>query len=193
MRLRSSPFAASTVASASSVLATLVLVSLPVSLEAQHEHAPYAGEQVREIKALAPETIEGLRAGEGMGYALAAELNGYPGPRHVLDLGEELGLSAEQRRRVEEVHSRMREAAVELGERLVTAERALDRAFTSGEVTAEEVERLTGESAEIEGRLRAVHLEAHLETRALLTEEQVEDYGRLRGYGHDHDPGERRP
>jgi hypothetical protein len=168
-------------------------MSFPVSLEAQHEHAPYAGEQVREIKALSPEAVDGLLAAEGMGYARAAELNGYPGPRHVLDLGDELGLSAEQRRRVEEVRSRMREAAVDLGERLVAAERALDRAFASGEATAEEVVRLTGESAAIEGRLRAVHLEAHLETRALLTEEQVDVYGRLRGYGHDHDSGERRP
>lgn len=193
MRLGTSTIASATVAAASSGLAIFVLVSLPVSLEAQHEHAPYAGEQVREIKALTPEAVEGLRAGEGMGYALAAELNGYPGPRHVLDLGEELGLSAKQRRKVEEVRSRMREAAVELGERLVAAERALDRAFASGEVPAEEVERLTGESAAIEGRLRAAHLDAHLETRALLTEEQVDDYSRLRGYGHDHDSGELRP
>lgn len=192
MRLRSSTVASATVTSATSVLAILVLISLPVSLEAQHEHAPYAGEQVRAIKAFSPEAVEGLLAGEGMGYALAAELNGIPGPRHVLDLGEELGLSAEQRRMVQEIRSRMREAAVDLGERLVAAERVLDRAFTSGEVTAEEVEQLTGESAAIEGQLRAVHLDAHLETRALLTEEQVEDYGRLRGYGHDHDPGESR-
>lgn len=193
MRLRSSRVASATVVSSTSVLAILVLMSLPVSLEAQHEDAPYAGEQVRAIKALSPEAVDGLLAGEGMGYALAAELNGYPGPRHVLDLGEELGLSTDQRREMEKVRSRMREAAVELGERLVAAERALDRAFASGEATEEEVERLTAESAVIEGRLRAVHLDAHLETRALLTEEQVENYGRLRGYGHDHDPGESHP
>lgn len=195
MRVRSSTLEAASVAYASSGLVIVVLLlSLPVSLEAQHEDAPYAGEQVRAIKALSPDAVDGLLAGEGMGYALAAELNGYPGPRHVLDLGHELGLSAEQRRRVEEVRSRMGEAAVDLGERLVAVERALDRAFASGETTTEEVERLTGASASIEGRLRAAHLDAHLETRALLTEEQVENYGRLRGYGHDdHDPGVRHP
>lgn len=193
MHFRSSTVASATAAAASSGLAMLVLTCLPVSLEAQHEDAPYAGEQVRAIKALSAEAVDGLLAGEGMGYALAAELHGYPGPRHVLELGEELGLSAEQRRRVEEVRSRMREASVDLGERLVAAERALDRAFASGEATDEEVERLTGASAAIEGRLRAVHLDAHLDTRALLTERQVASYGRLRGYGHDHDPGERHP
>ena len=34
-----------------------------------------------------------LRAGRGMGLALAAELNGYPGPAHVLELADKLDLA----------------------------------------------------------------------------------------------------
>jgi hypothetical protein len=56
--------------------------------------APYAGHQERPIKALAPEEVAGLLGGEGMGYALAAELNHYPGPRHVLDLADSWGSAA---------------------------------------------------------------------------------------------------
>ncbi len=56
--------------------------------------APYAGQQTRAIKALSPEDIAGLRAGDGMAMAKAAELNRYPGPRHVLDLAGPLALSA---------------------------------------------------------------------------------------------------
>jgi hypothetical protein len=33
-----------------------------------------------------------------MGLALAAELNGYPGPIHVLELGDQLNLSSVQSR-----------------------------------------------------------------------------------------------
>ena len=33
----------------------------------------------------------------GMGLALAAELNGYPGPAHVIELAKSLGLSEPQR------------------------------------------------------------------------------------------------
>ena len=50
---------------------------------------PYAGMQARAIKALSAEQIADLKAGRGLSLALAAELNGYPGPRHVLELVEQ--------------------------------------------------------------------------------------------------------
>lgn len=48
--------------------------------------SPYTGLQERPIKALSDQQIDDLREGRGMGLALPAELNGYPGPRHVLGL-----------------------------------------------------------------------------------------------------------
>jgi len=42
-----------------------------------------------------------------MGLAKAAELNHYPGPRHVLDLASELKLSEEQRLRIEQIYNTM--------------------------------------------------------------------------------------
>jgi hypothetical protein len=59
---------------------------------------------------------------------------------------------------------------------------------------------LTAETAaigEIQGRLRAVHLAAHLETRAILSAQQVAQYDKLRGYdgtsgsNHSHPAGHR--
>ncbi len=41
---------------------------------------PYAGMQSRQVKALLNQQIADLRAALGMGLALAAELNGFPGP-----------------------------------------------------------------------------------------------------------------
>ena len=41
---------------------------------------PYAGMETRAIKTLSDKDIADLNAGRGMGLALAAELNGYPGP-----------------------------------------------------------------------------------------------------------------
>ena len=52
---------------------------------------------MREVKALSAEQMTALAAGRGMGSALAAELNGYPGPLHVLELADPLGLSEGQR------------------------------------------------------------------------------------------------
>ena len=47
--------------------------------------SPYAGLETRTIKALSEQQIADLRAGRGMALALAAEVNGYPGPLHVIE------------------------------------------------------------------------------------------------------------
>lgn len=66
-------------------LLALLLAVTPAAADTKHhgQHSPYAGLPAREIKALSPEEIADLAAGRGMGLALAAELNGYPGPRHA--------------------------------------------------------------------------------------------------------------
>jgi Spy/CpxP family protein refolding chaperone len=143
---------------------------------------PYAGLERRPIKALAPERVADLVAGRGAGYALAAELNSYPGPRHVLDLAAGLALTPEQKQAAEGASAAMEAEARRLGQELVEREAALDRAFAGGAATADEVTRLAGEAAATEGQLRAVHLRAHLAMRAALTPEQVARYDRLRGY-----------
>jgi len=156
------------------------LLALPALAQSP---SPYAGQQGREVKALSADEVEGLLAGAGMGYAKAAELNRYPGPKHVLELADELHLTAEQRTATEAAFERMQTAAQGLGERLVAAERGLDSAFAEGTVDEPELRRRTAEIADLEGELRYVHLAAHLETRALLDERQVAHYAWLRGYG----------
>ena len=148
----------------------------------RHDTAPYAGLDEREIKALAPEQVEGLRRGEGLGYALAAELNDVPGPKHALEL--DLGLTDEQRGRVETVFERMNADARAMGEELIAAERALDAALAGRKATPDEISKLTAEAATIEGRLRARHLVAHLETDPILTPDQRAAYAAARGYAH---------
>jgi hypothetical protein len=119
-----------------------------------------------------------------MGLAKAAELNGYPGPAHVLELAEELKLTAEQKATTEVLFKRMEARAMSLGKELIEAEHALDRLFASRAVTSETLEPALERIAALQGRVRQVHLEAHLEQVALLTPYQIKDYTRLRGYGH---------
>ena len=150
---------------------------------------PYAVQDSRDIAALSPQRMADLLAGEGAGYALAAELNRYPGPRHVLDLAEELALSGGQRRRVTDIRAEMRDDAVRLGRHLVALEGRLDDSFESGAATADRIAQLTAAISEVEGRLRAVHLVAHVATRAVLTEHQIAIYDQLRGYSSEHQHG----
>jgi hypothetical protein len=167
-------------------LLAMALIAMPAAAETAHHgpHSPYAGFEAREIKALSPEQIADLKAGRGMGLALAAELNGYPGPRHVLDLARELALTAGQHRRTSALLEAMREETSALGERLIEAERALDRLFAEKRATPQSVAEAARSAGTIEGELRAAHLRYHLAMIEVLTPQQIRMYNHLRGYAH---------
>jgi len=152
-----------------------------------HKHTapaqPYAGQQLRAVTSLSPEELQGFLDGRGMGLARAAELNGYPGPMHVLELEKELQLTAEQRRHVEQAFDRMKTRATGLGSRYVEAERALDAAFRSGPADTAIIAARVAEANRLLGEVRLSHLAAHLEITPLLTPEQRQRYADLRGYG----------
>jgi Spy/CpxP family protein refolding chaperone len=160
----------------------ICILGAPV-LAADMPATPYAGQQARTIKALSDEDIAALRKGEGMGMAKAAELNGYPGPAHVLALAAQLGLTEDQQRQVTAIFDRMSAAAKPLGSELIAREEALDQLFATGEITLDRLAAETAAIAALQGRLRAVHLAAHLETRAALQPDQIARYEQLRGYG----------
>ena len=175
-------------------LAILLLLASPAAAQAP---SPYAGEQSRPIKALSPAETADLLAGRGMGLARAAELNGHPGPMHVLQLRDKLALTPAQAAAAQDSFNRMEAAARPLGAELVGRERALDDLFRTAAASPADVVAQTEAIGALQGRLRAVHLQAHIEMRALLTAGQVAAYDRLRGYtsgtapahGHGHAPG----
>jgi Spy/CpxP family protein refolding chaperone len=174
-----------------SVLA-IALVAIAPAAWAQ-THQPYAGLQARPVKALSDQQIADLKAGRGMGLALAAELNGYPGPLHVLELATPLGLSEDQRAKVAVLFDAMKQEAVALGERLIAAETALDRQFADKTITSSGLVDATRDIASLQGELRLAHLKYHLATLELLTPEQAARYSTLRGYGGgQHTPGHHR-
>lgn len=167
---------------------TLVLLLSTAAWTAQAAvGTPYAGEEIREIKAMSAEEVDDYLQGSGLGYAKAAELNHYPGPKHVLELAQELQLSAEQSQRSQALFDSMKQQAVQLGEQLIDRERALDNDFASGSITPGRLLVLTREIGGIKADIRYVHLSAHLEQKALLTEQQMKHYDRLRGYGQSHE------
>src|SRR6266508_4268688 len=97
------------------VLVATALALAPGTIFAQAQQ-PYAGLEARSIKALSEQQVADLRAGRGMGLALAAELNGYPGPMHVLELADSLDLSGQQRVKMQELLAVMKAEAIPIGE-----------------------------------------------------------------------------
>jgi Spy/CpxP family protein refolding chaperone len=173
--------------------ACLVLLLVTSSWAAAGQ-SPYAPLAERPLKALSDEQIDEYLEGRGMGLALAAELNGYPGPMHVLELADTLALSEAQRREVEAIFGAMRSEAIALGGEIVDRERRLDELFAERRIDETALAEATEALGRLNGRLRGVHLAAHLATARVLSEEQVERYAEARGYGaggghHGHPPG----
>jgi Spy/CpxP family protein refolding chaperone len=156
-----------------------MLVSLPGTAPAA---SPYAGMERREVKALSEQQIDDLRAGRGMGLSLPAELNGYPGPAHVLELADALRLSDDQRAKAKELVQAMKAETIPIGERILSNEMALDRLFAEKRATRAEVDAAASGIASAQGELRAAHLHYHLAMSELLTPEQIMQYVELRGY-----------
>jgi hypothetical protein len=161
-----------------SAVAALAMFAAPAFAQ-----SPYAGLDTRPIKALSEQQVADLKAGRGMGLALPAELNGYPGPMHVLELSDRLGLSADQKSRVQQLFESMKAEAIPLGHKLVDQEAALDQQFASRAVTADSLKAATAQIGATQAELRNTHLKYHLETVQLLSAEQIERYAALRGYG----------
>jgi len=161
---------------------TFSIAALVLAIGAAVAQTPYAGMQTRSIKALSDQQIADLRAGRGMGLALAAELNGYPGPSHLLELADKLGLSDVQRNGALGIFEAMTAETIPIGERLIALEAALDQLFADHTITPEKLSAATAEIGATQAELRAAHLRYHLSTVTILEPAQIQQYSALRGY-----------
>jgi hypothetical protein len=165
----------------------------PPAAAQQAPISPYRAELTSEIRGLSAQEIEDLREGRGMGLARAAELNGYPGPRHLLEAVEagQLHLSAEQLGAIRRLFEAMTDEARRLGATILREEQALEAAFRAGGISEAELRARVARIAALSGELRAVHLRTHLKTRAILTDHQIQRYNQVRGYVRE--PGGQHP
>lgn len=169
----------------------LLAVGASAANQSQH-HSAYAGQEERDIKSLSAADLTELKAGSGWGMAKAAELNGVPGPRHLLEMRDDIGLSAEQVDAIQDLFEAMRADAVRLGERLIEQESLLEQRFRDDLPDEASLQSMLNDIETTRSALRFVHLSAHLKTPSLLSASQLEQYNRLRGYSAD-DPCARVP
>ena len=155
--------------------------TLPAALAAK-TLSPYIGQESRDIKALSPEAIQDLLDGKGMGFAKAAELNGYPGPAHVLELEDDLALTTEQHDKTKTLFDSMLSKAKSLGQQLLDQEHSLEQLYATKQITTGNLKRVTETISRLKGELRYTHLAAHLTQWEILSPEQRDLYFTLRGY-----------
>lgn len=177
----------STVAPPVALVAMLLLTAgWNVTVQAQDVPTPtpsaYSTLLDTESRGMSAETMEAYRTGSGNGIALPAELNGVPGPRHVLDLADDLELTNEQQEQIQALYDAMRPEAIRLGEAILIGETALERAFRERTIDEASLETQLIGLGSLQAELRFVHLRTHLATVEVLTSEQVEQYNNLRSY-----------
>ena len=167
---------------------SLVLCVLLLSFSAQagdvdsSHMSIYSGQENRTIKSLSTDDIAELKRGDGWGQAKAAELNGVPGPKHLLQMKNEIGLDETQYSAINEVYHQMKSQAVLQGERLIALEQHLGSGFRNRTITDVMLRKTLNGIAETKSELRYVHLAAHLRMLEVLSEEQIRTYNELRGY-----------
>ena len=147
---------------------------------AQEHQSSY--DHTQKIKDLSGEEIQGYLAGHGMGLAKAAELNHHPGPKHVLEMADQLHLNSEQRAKTQEIYDQMHKESVRLGKLYIAKEADLDSLFANSNLDETQLRDRVDEISRIKGELRFVHLKAHLAMKKNLSPKQIVEYDRLRGY-----------
>lgn len=162
----------------------LILFSLSAFAEESYK-SKYVGQERRKIKSLSPDDIKELKRGGGWGLAKAAELNGVPGPAHILEMAEKINLNDEQKRKIQNIYNDMKVEAVTLGEQLIRLEVELNIGFSNRTINQALLDKTVREIEKVRAKLRIVHLSTHLQTPNILTNEQVILYNKLRGYSKD--------
>jgi len=167
---------------AAGAVASLSAVAASDGQDQVQNQTPYAGQETRAIKSLSPKDIEDLKNGRGWGLAKAAELNGMPGPAHLLEMKDKIGLTAVQVNAIQKLFDAMKTHAVPLGKQLVALESVLNKAFAHRKIDEKSLKVSLGRIGKVRSELRFVHLSTHLKTLDILSATQVDHYNRLRGY-----------
>lgn len=142
----------------------------------------YAGQDSRRIKSLSKQDIEDIKQGRGWGLAKPAELNGLPGPIHLLELQDELSLSEDQISKIDSLYQSMNFDARKVGAQYIEREKEIEQLLTQPSISEKALALAVRSAAETLAELRLTHLKAHLATPSLLTEGQLIQYQVLRGY-----------
>ena len=167
-------------------LGVLLLLQFSLSVSAgQGYQSEYAGQEHRKIKSLSADDINELTKGGGWGLAKVAELNGVPGPAHILEMADEIHLTVTQEKEIQKIFNGMKAEAMELGEKLIQLEMELNTHFANRTISQPLLEQSVHEIENVRAKLRIVHLSTHLKTPDILTNEQIVLYNELRGYSKD--------
>lgn len=156
-----------------SICLAACLACYVVSMPLAYANRTSPAQETQAIKSLTPDVVQGLQSGKPLEFAKAAQLNGYVSPQEVMQRDATLGLSNEQKSRIEALLRTAQSKAVELGLRLLDEERKLNRLFADKTANVATLSPITKRIGELHGQLYQAHLESHIAVTEILTPAQL--------------------
>ena len=121
-----------------------------------------------------PPDKDQLVKGDAMGQTLVAEKNGFPAPEKILSLKDQLGLTKDQLRKMNEMMTNLPVSATVKGQEIVDAEEELSNLFESGTINEKTLRAKLERIGKMRADLRFIQLQVYLKEKQLLSANQWE-------------------
>jgi Spy/CpxP family protein refolding chaperone len=121
-----------------------------------------------------PPDKDQLLKGEATGQTLVAEINGFPAPQKIISYKDQLGLSKDQLRKINEIVTNLPISATVKGQDIVDAEEELNKLFESGNINEKTLRAKLERIGKMRAELRFMHLQVSLKEKQILSVKQWE-------------------
>lgn len=119
-----------------------------------------------------PSDKDKLLKGEPMGQTLVAERNNFPSPQKILTLKDQLGLSKDQIRKIDEMLKNSSISITVQGQEIVEAEEDLNNLFASDALNEKMLRTKLEYIGKLRANLRFTHLQTYLRAKQILSVNQ---------------------
>jgi Spy/CpxP family protein refolding chaperone len=121
-----------------------------------------------------PSDKDQLLKGEIAEQTLVAEVNGFSSPLKIISMKDQIGLTKDQQKKIEEIMENLPVSATIKGQEIVEAEEDLGGLFQIGKINEKTLRTKLEAIGKLRAELRFVHLQVYLQIRQLLSFNQWE-------------------
>ena len=127
-----------------------------------------------------PPDKDQLLNGKADGQTLMAERNGFPNLQKIISYKDQLGLSKDQMKKLNEMSANLSASTTVKGQEIVDAEEDLNKLFESGTISEKTLRTKLEQIGKMRADLRFVYLQVYLKEKQILTAKQWERLKELR-------------
>ncbi len=121
-----------------------------------------------------PPDKDQLLKGELNGQTSVAERNGFPVPKKIISFKEQLGLTKDQLRKIDEMLTNLQVSTTVKGQEIIDAEVELEKLFESGAINDKTLRIKLEQIGKMRADLRFMHLQIYLKEKQILSPKQWE-------------------